>query len=86
MTESEIKDYLYNNIPLAKAMDVEVLDVSKYSLTLKAPLCSNSNMHGTAFGGSLSSIALLTGWSLIHSQITDQWLPTGDLVLSLIHI
>ena len=82
MTESEIKDYLYNNIPLAKAMDVEVLDVSKYSLTLKAPLCSNSNMHGTAFGGSLSSIALLTGWSLIHSQITDQWLPTGDLVIA----
>lgn len=82
MTEHEIKEYLYNNIPLAKAMNVEVINVSKYSLTLKAPLSNNSNMHGTAFGGSLSSIALLTGWSLIHSQITDQWLPAGDLVIA----
>ena len=86
MTKDSIKQYLYDNIPLAKAMDVEVIDVSKYTLTLKAPLCSNSNMHGTAFGGSLSSLALLTGWSLIHTQVSDQWLAQGDLVIAEAHI
>jgi thioesterase domain-containing protein len=86
MNKDDIKQYLYNNIPLAKAMDVEVIDVNKHSLTLKAPLSSNSNMHGTAFGGSLSSIALLTGWSLIHSNVNDQWLPQGDLVIAEAHI
>lgn len=86
MNKKDIKQYLYDNIPLAKAMGVEVIDIGKHSLTLKAPLSSNSNMHGTAFGGSLSSLALLTGWSLIHTQVSDQWLPGGDLVIAEAHI
>ncbi|GLQ32913.1 YiiD C-terminal domain-containing protein [Litoribrevibacter albus] len=86
MNKEKIKEYLYDNIPLAKAMGVEVIDIGKHSLTLKAPLSNNSNMHGTAFGGSLSSLALLTGWSLIHTQVSDQWLPQGDLVIAEAHI
>jgi thioesterase domain-containing protein len=82
MTKDEVKSYLYNNIPLAKAMDVEVIDISKDSLTLKAPLSSNCNMHGTAFGGSLSSIALLTGWSHIHTRLDGEWLTKGELVIA----
>ncbi|MFC3152689.1 YiiD C-terminal domain-containing protein [Litoribrevibacter euphylliae] len=86
MSKEEIKEYLHKNIPLAKAMGVEVVDIGKRSLTLKAPLSNNSNMHGTAFGGSLSSIALLTGWTLIHTKVSGQWLPQGDLVIAEAHI
>jgi thioesterase domain-containing protein len=62
-------DYLQNRIDreimLAKSMGVIVESADETSLVLRAPLAPNSNHKGTAFGGSLYSLSVLTGWAWI---------------------
>lgn len=51
-------------IPLAGFIDarIEILDES--GLTVRAPLGKNCNHMGTAFAGSLQSLATLTAWGI----------------------
>jgi thioesterase domain-containing protein len=50
-------------IALAKHMGVIVESADDEAVILRAPLAPNSNHKGTAFGGSLYSLAVLTGWA-----------------------
>lgn len=63
--------FLHQQIPLSLAMGVQVESYDKDRLVLTAPLEANHNHLGTAFGGSLSAIATLAGYSLL-------WLELGD--------
>lgn len=63
--------YLHEHIPLAKAMQVEVVAFDGDSVTLHAPLQPNLNHRGTGFGGSAVSLALLAGWTLLHLNQQD---------------
>jgi thioesterase domain-containing protein len=62
-------EYLQNRIDreimLAKPMGVIVESADETGLVLRAPLAPNSNHKGTAFGGSLYSLSVLTGWAWI---------------------
>jgi thioesterase domain-containing protein len=62
-------DYLQNlidrEIMLAKPMGIIVESADESAVILRAPLAPNSNHKGTAFGGSLYSLAVLTGWAWI---------------------
>jgi thioesterase domain-containing protein len=62
-------DYLQNRIDreimLARPMGVVVETADETALILRAPLAPNANHKGTAFGGSLYSLAVLTGWAWI---------------------
>jgi thioesterase domain-containing protein len=50
-------------ISLARHIGVVVEAADDRSLVLRAPLQLNANHMGTAFGGSLYSLAALTGWA-----------------------
>ncbi|WAC17917.1 YiiD C-terminal domain-containing protein [Luteolibacter sp. SL250] len=63
--------FLHEQIPLTRAMGVRVARFDEEGLVLTAPLEPNHNHLGTAFGGSLSAIATLTGYALL-------WLELGD--------
>jgi len=63
--------FLHEQIPLTGAMGVRVESYDAERLTITAPLEPNHNHLGTAFGGSLSAIATLAGYSLL-------WLELGD--------
>ena len=60
-------DYLQERIDreimLAKPMGIIVESADDSGLVLRAPLAPNANHKGTAFGGSLYSLAVLTGWA-----------------------
>jgi thioesterase domain-containing protein len=60
-------DYLQERIDreimLARPMGIIVEAANDASLVLRAPLAPNANHKGTAFGGSLYSLAVLTGWA-----------------------
>jgi thioesterase domain-containing protein len=62
-------DYLQiridREIMLAKPMGVIVEAADETAVVLRAPLAPNSNHKGTAFGGSLYSLSVLTGWAWI---------------------
>jgi thioesterase domain-containing protein len=63
--------FLHEQIPLTHAMGVRVVQFDEKGFMLTAPLEPNHNHLGTAFGGSLSAIATLAGYSLL-------WLELGD--------
>jgi thioesterase domain-containing protein len=60
---------MLDDIPLARHIGVQVLAWDGHSLVLGAPLDANSNHKGTAFGGSLYSLAVLAGWGVLLLEL-----------------
>jgi len=60
-------NYLQNRITeefmLARHIGIVVESADDSAVILRAPLALNANYKGTAFGGSLYSVAVLTGWA-----------------------
>lgn len=69
MTPQALADYLHQNIPLSRAMDVSVLEASASQVVIEAPLDPNINVHGTMFGGSAGVLGLLAAWSVLHLRL-----------------
>lgn len=67
-----LQSYLHEHIPLSKAMQVEVVAVQATSVVLRAPLEPNINHRETAFGGSVSALAILSAWSLLHTRLRSE--------------
>lgn len=61
-----LQTYLAEHIPLSTAMAVQVLSADMDGVELQAPLAPNINHRGTAFGGSISTLATLACWSLLR--------------------
>ena len=64
-----VERYLHTHIPITRAMKVSVVDVGPGGIRLTAPLAPNINHRNTVFGGSLATIAILSGWTLIHTRL-----------------
>jgi len=75
-----LEEILHTKIPLTKQMDVRVAGYDGRTLILKAPLNRNVNDKGTAFGGSLFSLAVLSGWGLLFLKLKEENL-SGDIVI-----
>lgn len=62
---------LHREVPISRHMGVAAERYDGESLTLSAALEPNINIHGTAFGGSLYSLAALCGWALLRLRLED---------------
>jgi thioesterase domain-containing protein len=85
MTEYSAPDleaYLHAHIPLSAAMQVSVVSVTAQAVTLKAPLEPNINHRSTAFGGSVSTLAILSAWSLVNLRLNADGLRTRLVIQS----
>jgi thioesterase domain-containing protein len=71
MKPQALQDYLYAHIPLSKAMAVEVKTATPQGVVLSAPLAPNINHRDTVFGGSASTLAILSAWALLHVSMLD---------------
>ena len=80
MRAAELTDFLRRSIPLTKALDIRVAAAGDGRVRLVAPLEPNLNHHGTAFGGSLATIGILAGWTVLHMSLEDAGL-TPSLVV-----
>jgi thioesterase domain-containing protein len=58
-----LQELINREIVLARPMGVIVEAANDAGIVLRAPLPPNANHKGTAFGGSLYSLAVLTGWA-----------------------
>ena len=68
----DIECFLYEQIPLTRAMGVSVEKSDETGLVVTAPLEPNHNHLGTAFGGSLSALATLAGYAMLWLQLGDR--------------
>ena len=75
-----LEHYLHRAIPLSRAMQVTVLELTEERAVLSAPLGPNINHLGTAFGGSACTLATLAAWSLLHCRL-QPLAPAASLVL-----
>jgi len=67
----KIEELLHHKIPITRAMGVRVEDYDRHRLVLTAPLDANVNHLGTAFGGSLNALAVLSGYALLWLELQD---------------
>ena len=79
MTVAEAQDYIYTNIPITKAMGMKIEKLSNNEVQLSLPIDKNINHRGSAFGESIDSLFLTTGWAFIRFLI-DHYTPTPIIV------
>lgn len=72
MKESELAHYLHKQIPASKLLEVTVEHCSQTRIELTAPIEPNINHKNTVFGGSLSVLAILAGWSLVYMHLNGR--------------
>lgn len=68
----ELQGVLHHEIPLSRQMGLEVVGYDGASLSVRAPLAPNVNHKATAFAGSLTAVATLTGWGLIWLLLRER--------------
>jgi thioesterase domain-containing protein len=68
------------DITLAKHIGIIVEEASDSALVLRAPLERNANHLGSAFGGSLYSLAVLSGWAWLTRNLAARELK-ADVVI-----
>jgi thioesterase domain-containing protein len=71
LESNELENYLHEQIPASKLLEVGVKSCSNSKVELYAPLAPNINHKNTVFGGSLSVLAILAGWSLVHMRLNS---------------
>ncbi len=71
MTADQLREALYRDIPLSRAMEVSVFLADPARTVLTMPLAPNANHMATVFGGSANTLAILAAWSLLHLRLAD---------------
>lgn len=78
------RDYLQARIlgefMLARHIGIVVDSADDTAVVLRAPLAPNANYKGTAFGGSLYSLAVLAGWAWVTRYLAAQDLPADAVI------
>ena len=77
----ELERTWHEEIPISKAMGIQVIDFANDQLVVRAGLAPNINVHGTAFAGSLYAIAALCGWGMTWLQLKTRRIG-GSIVIA----
>jgi thioesterase domain-containing protein len=76
-----LREILHEQVPLSRAMGLDVTRLDVDGIELTAPLQLNHNHAGTAFAGSLYAIAALAGWGYLRYRVAAAGLD-AHLVLA----
>lgn len=71
-TQNNLQNFLENAIPAVQDLKFQLTLVTTKEVRAQAPLSENSNHMGTAFGGSLYSLLVLTAYSWLYSALNRQ--------------
>ena len=66
-----IQELFYGKIPITRALGVRVEEYDGRRLVVVAPLGENVNHVGSAFGGSLNVVAVLSGYGLLWLELQE---------------
>ncbi len=69
MNLSEITSYIHEHIPITASLGATVDFYDGETVVVSAPLEPNLNHRNTAFGGSISTLAILSGWVLLYLKL-----------------
>ena len=77
----EYKRQLLNSIPVVTGMEIDIKDISPKEISITAPLNTNINYEGTAFGGSINTLCILSSYLLTHHIVKESKLDLKSLVI-----
>ena len=66
MSAQQLETFLKQQIPITQSFGIKVTRVEEAIVEIHAPLAANRNHLGTAFGGSLSAVLILTGYAWLY--------------------
>lgn len=84
MTAAELEAFLYKQIPISRAFGARVVRADRSTVEVTAPLSTNINHLGTAFGGSLNAILVLAGYTWLF-QALEGIDPNSHVILKTGH-
>ena len=61
-------------------MGTSVVSIGAHGVTLASPLEPNLNHRGTAFGGSVATLAILAGWTHLHFKLRGEGFETHTVI------
>lgn len=67
----ELERLIVEKMPITEHLEFELTADEEGRLRASAPLQPNANHMGSAFGGSLSMLATVTGWAMVHQVVQD---------------
>jgi len=76
-----LEQFVIEHLPLARAAGICVDEYSGGTLVVSAPLEKNINDKGTAFGGSLYNLCVITAWGMTDLKAKELGLE-GDIVVA----
>lgn len=71
MTNTELRDFLYREIPLSHFMEVEILSADETQVEILAPLTPSRNHLDTAFGGSIGAVMILSCYAWLFHRLSS---------------
>ncbi|MFT4045117.1 MAG: YiiD C-terminal domain-containing protein [Solimonas sp.] len=80
LTPPALTAFLHEQIPLTAAMALRVTQAEARHLRIVAPLAPNRNPHGTVFGGSLATLGIVAGWTLLYRALSAARLPASLVI------
>ncbi|HEY3851570.1 MAG TPA: YiiD C-terminal domain-containing protein [Steroidobacteraceae bacterium] len=75
-----LQDRIDREFPLARHIGISVDSAHDGAAVLRAPFAPNANYKGTAFGGSLFCVAVLTGWAWATRYIEARGLNADAVI------
>ena len=67
----ELERLIVEEMPITEHLEFSLATDEKGRMRVSAPLQPNANHMGSAFGGSLSMLATVTGWAMMHQVVQD---------------
>jgi thioesterase domain-containing protein len=81
LTPEQLKTKLQQEIPLVQHLNFEFVEATRERVTMRARLEGNSNHKGTAFGGSLYALAVISAYSLVYLGVAEEGVDTNNVVI-----
>ena len=75
-----LQDRIAGEFILARHIGIIVESADDSAVVMRAPLAPNANYKGTAFGGSLYSLAVLTGWAWVTRYLAARGLSADAVI------
>ena len=66
---NELLQFLHEQIPLTKSLGLQIVSIDEQGTRVRAPLAPNHNHLGGAFGGSLATMMILSGYIQIYHSL-----------------
>lgn len=69
LSPAEINLHLHTQIPITRTMGIEILDICASNVRSTAPLEANINHQESAFGGSIATLGIVTGFVIVWANL-----------------